>query len=109
MIMDTLRLGQTVEVRLKIRTPTEAGATTVAHVWRPGIIVFTGMNPDSDTGDWEVIVQCACTLNPRDGDELTLESVWGVQDERCFSFSAEDIAEGQLRVPPVVMPALPIP
>ena len=105
--MDLLRVGQTVEIRLKVRTPTEAGATTVAHVWRPGIIAFTGNNPD--TGDYEVIVRCTCTLNPRDGDELTLESVWGVQDERCFSLSEEDSAEGQLRVPPVVMPALPIP
>ena len=105
--MDTLRLGQTVEIRLQVRTRTEAAATTVARVWMPGVIVFTGMNPD--TGDWEVIVQCTCTLNPRDGDELTLESVWGMQDVRRFSYSAEDIAEGQLRVPPVVMPALPIP
>ena len=95
--MNTLRLGQTVEVKLQIRTPTEAGKDTVAHVWRPGIIVFIGDNPD--TGDYEVIVKCTSTLNPRDGDDLTLESVWGIQDERRYSFSADDIAEGQLRVP----------
>ena len=96
MPVNTLRLGQTVEVKIQIRTPTEAGKDTVAYVWRWGDIVFIGNNPT--TGDYEVIVCCLCTLDPRDGDNLTLESVWGMQDERHYTYSAEDIAQGDIRV-----------
>ena len=94
--MSVFAVGQTVEVRHKMDVdphPMPPGQSF--HVWRPGIIVFIGDNPD--TGEWELIVECKYTFDPRLGDRLTVQSVWGDTDTCHHSFSKNQLEE--VRVP----------
>ena len=72
--------------------------TTSVFVWRPGKIVFIGDNPD--TGEWELIVESRCTIDPRHPGRLTMQSVWGDTDPCYYTFKDNEL--DKVRIPPEI-------